>query len=117
MDTLYIGDIPSDYHFAEFNNNYIDLYNTDVILPNHSYTYYRVYLYDNSFYYDVNTLQTGSWTNQYNLTYVQTSSSTVYRRDFDSICFITFCFVLLGIFLLNLITSIIRKGGVLGGLL
>lgn len=117
MDILYVSDIPEEYHFAEFNTNYIDLYNTDVIMPNHTYTYYRIYLYDNSFYYDINTLQTGSWTNQYNLKEVETSSNFVYRRDFDSICFITFCFVLFAVWLLNLITSIIRKGGVLGGLL
>ena len=28
MDVLYIGDIPQDYHYAVFGNNYIDLYNT-----------------------------------------------------------------------------------------
>lgn len=117
MDILYIGDIPSDYHFAEFNNNYIDLYNTNNIQPNRTYTFYRVYLYDNTFLYDKNTLQTNSWINQYNLVDVETSSSIVYRRDFDAICFITFVFVLFGVWLLNLITSIIRKGGVLGGLL
>ena len=27
MDTLYIGDIPSEYHYAVFNNGYIDFLN------------------------------------------------------------------------------------------
>lgn len=31
MDTLYIGDIPQEYHYALFNNGYIDLYNTDTL--------------------------------------------------------------------------------------
>lgn len=42
MDTLYIGDIPQEYHFALFNNGYIDLYNTSQ-LNNGTYNFYRVY--------------------------------------------------------------------------
>ena len=49
MDTLYIGDIPEEYHFARFGSDYIDLFNTDTIVGNRDYTYYRVYMYDNLF--------------------------------------------------------------------
>ena len=50
MDRLYIGeDIPLDYHYAVFNNGYIDLYNTNDFRPNQSYTYYRIYLYNDKF--------------------------------------------------------------------
>lgn len=114
MDTLYIGDIPQEYHYALFNNGYIDLYNTDA-LHNNTYTYYRIYTNVGGFYYRIYQ-QTY---NQYNTTYAQdinVSNEVVYRRDFPSILFMTICFTLIGIWLFNLITSLIRKGGLLGGL-
>lgn len=117
MDILYIGDIPQEYHFANFNNNYIDLYNTDTLRPNTTYTYYRIYLYDNLFEYTQNTTITSSYYTSTVLHDVDVSNNICYRRDFSNICVITFIFVFFAVFLLNLITSIIRKGGVLGGLL
>lgn len=114
MDCIYIGDIPEQYHYARFSNNYIDLFDTNDLINNHTYTYYRIYLYDNSFVYDVRSQQ-GSYYSE-TLQDVKVSNNFVYRRDFDSIVVITFAFVLFGLWLLNLITSIVRKGGVLGGL-
>lgn len=114
MDTLYIGDIPEEYHFALFNNGYIDLYNTDV-LHNDTYTFYRVYTNVGGFYYRIYEQRY----NQYNTTYAQNinvSSKIVYRQDFDSIVVLVFIFALFGVWLFNLLTSGIRKGGLLGGL-
>ena len=114
MDTIYIGNIPSEYHYARFGGNYIDLFNTNQLENNHIYTYYRVYLYDNLFEYDVRSQQ-GSYYNE-TLQDVKVSSSQVYRRDFGDICVIIALMVGFGVWLLNLMTSIFRKGGVLGGL-
>ena len=114
MDTIYIGDIPSEFHYARFGSNYIDLFNTDTLLNNHEYTYYRIYLYDNLFEYDVRSQQ-GSYYNE-TLQNVNVSQNQVYRRDFGDICIIIALMVGFGVWLLNLMTSIIRKGGVLGGL-
>lgn len=114
MDTLYIGDIPQEYHYALFNNGYIDLYNTD-ILNNDTYTFYRVYTNAGGFYYR----QYQQTYSQYNTTYAQDINVTdnqCYRQDFPSILFMTLFFTLIGIWLFNLITSLIRKGGLLGGL-
>ena len=114
MDTLYTGDIPKDYHYALFNNGYIDLYNTDR-LHDGTYTFYRVYTNAGGFYY--RTYQ--QTYNQYNTIYAQDINVTAnkcYRQDFPSILFMTICFALVGIWLFNLITSLIRKGGLLGGL-
>lgn len=114
MDTLYIGDIPSEYHYAIFNNGYIDLYNTDT-LTNGTYNFYRVYTNAGGFYYRAMSQNYGT----YNTSYAQninTSSSVTYRQDFPSILIMTLAFTLIGIWLLNLFTSVIRKGGVLGGL-
>lgn len=114
MDTIYIGDIPKEYHFARFGTGYIDLFNTNDLHQNVTYTYYRIYLYDNLFAYDVRTQQ-GSY---YSETFqdVKVSSSQVYRRDFGDICVIIALYVGFGVWLLNLMTSVFRKGGVLGGL-
>lgn len=114
-DFLYVGNVPKEFHYADFNEFYVDLFNTPVIEPNKEYTFYRVYLYDNYFAFSENTFNTSEYIIG-GLVDIPTSDNIVYRRDFDSICIITFVFVLLGIWLLNLITSLIRKGGVLGGL-
>lgn len=115
MDTFYIGDIPVEFHYARFGSNYIDLFNTNELYNNRTYTYYRVYLYDNLFVYDVRS-QEGSYYNE-TLQDVKVSQDKVYRRDFGDICIIIAIMVGFGIWLLNLMTSLIRKGGVLGGLL
>ena len=114
MDTLYVGDIPSDYHYAIFNNGYIDLYNSSV-LHNNTYTRYRIFTNVNGFYYDTSEVNIGNYTTTYT-TNINTTNDITYRRDFPSILFMTLCFTLIGVWLLNLISSIIRKGGVLGGL-
>ena len=116
MDVLYTGDIPKNYKYCVFNNYYIDLYDTQVLENNHSYSFYPLYLYDNQFFYEQLVNNTGSWGQTQQLTEVSVTNNFCYRRDFSDILIIIFMFVGFGLFLLNLITSIIRKGGVLGGL-
>lgn len=114
MDTIYIGDIPTEFHYARFGSNYIDLFNTNELYNNRTYTYYRVYLYDNLFEYDVRSQEGGYY--RETLQDVKVSQNQVYRRDFGDICIIVALMFGFGIWLLNLMTSLIRKGGVLGGL-
>lgn len=108
MDTLYIGDIPSEYHYAIFNNGYIDLYNTDV-LHNNTYTRYRIFTNAGGFYYDISSVNVGNYTTTYT-TNIKVSNQAVYRSDFPNILFITLIFTLFGVWLFNIITSLIRKG-------
>lgn len=113
MDTLYIADIPQEYHFAIFGNNYIDLYNTQNLTG--TLNFYRVYLYNNAFYYE----QRVANYNQYNTTIateINVSSDRIYRRDYPSIMFMSATFILFLAILVNLITSVFKKGGLLGGL-
>lgn len=114
MDTLYIGDIPSDYHYAIFNNGYIDLYNTNV-LHNGTYTRYRIYTNAGGFFYSVDNVNVGQYTTTYT-TNINTSDKPVYRFDFVDIMTMTLIFAVFGVWLFNIITSLIRKGGLLGGL-
>lgn len=114
MDILYVGDIPQSYHFALFNNGYIDLYNVET-LTNGNYDFYRIYTNAGGFYYRHMSTTYG----QYNSTVAQDIKITdniCYRQDFSSILFITLAFTFVGVWLFNLITSCIRKGGLLGGL-
>lgn len=117
MDTLYTGDIPSQYKYAQFGSNYIDLYNSSVLQPNHTYTYYRVYLYDNIFIYDIGVNVRGNYSNSITLRELNTTDNFRYRRDFSDICLTVFMYILLFVFLINIVTSSIKKGGLLGGLL
>lgn len=114
MDTLYIGDIPSEYHYAIFNNGYIDLYNTN-ILHNNTYTRYRIYTNCDGFYYSTDNVNVSQYSTMYT-TDISVSSNAVYRQDFSFIVVTTFIFALFGVWLFNLLTSLIRKGGLLGGL-
>lgn len=115
MDTLYTGDIPKEYHFARFGDGYIDLYNTDT-LHNNTYNYYRIYTNVNGFYYSYHTTSYSSYYTDYT-TNINVTDNIQYRTDFPNIMTMTFIFVLFGVFLFNIVTSFIRKGGVLGGLL
>lgn len=117
MDKLYTSDIPSEFHYARFSSNYIDLYDTDVLLPNTNYTYYRVYMYDNYFAYEQLNTSTGSYYSSTYLNNIDTTNNIAYRRDFPSIVCVTFIIAIFGIWLFNIVSSIINKGGVLGGLL
>lgn len=114
MDTLYIGDIPIEYHYALFNNGYIDLYNTDT-LSNGTFNFYRVYTNCGGFYYRV-LQQTYSGFNSTIAQDINVTNNQSYRQDFPSILFMTICFTIIGVWLFNLITSLVRKGGLLGGL-
>lgn len=115
MDKLFIGDIPEQYHFARFGNGYIDLYDTQV-LHNGSYNFYRVYTNNNGFYYSFNTANYSQYITEY-ANPIEVTDNVCYRTDFDSILIITLIFSVFGIFLFNIITSLINKGGLLGGLL
>lgn len=114
MDKLYIGDIPQEYHFARFSNNYIDLYKTDRLEGNQDF--YRLYLYDNQFMYEhLNT--TYSQYNQTIATYVSVTNDWYYRRDMPSIMFMSVVEVCILVILFNIVTSVFKKGGLLHGLL
>lgn len=113
MDTLYIGDIPSDYHFAAFSNGYITLYNKQNG-RNETLSYYRVYTNNNGFYYSEGEQSFGN--NTTNFTEINVSNDWMYRNDIDKIFTVCFIIFFMFIFVFNIVTSIFKKGGVFGGL-
>lgn len=116
MDTIYIGDIPEEYCYAVFNNGYVDLYNTNNFISGRTYPFYRVYLTYDEFLYSRGNTNISNYNNLYT-TKISVSNDMIYRRDFDKICSTTFiiCFGIVLVF--NIVTSVFKKGGLLGGLL
>lgn len=113
-DTIYVGDIPLNYKFARFGNNYVDLYKE--ASPTGQTDYYRVYFYQNSFQSE-HLFANYSGYNTITTTEVQVSNDWHYRRDLPSICFLSLVEIMILIIIVNLVTSVFKKGGVLSGLL
>ena len=113
-DTIYRGDIPEEYCYAIFGDNYIDLYNEEHLQG--TLDFYRIHLYNNLFEYEHLT-NTYSNNNSTIATFVSTTDNYMYRPDFDSICFIALVNCLVLVLLLNIVTSVFKKGGIFSGLL
>ena len=114
MDTLYIGDIPSNYHYARFNNGYIDLFDRSNV-SNQTLNYYRIYTNNNGFFYTTGTQQFYNQTTYFQD--INVSNDWLYRSDIDKIFTVCFIIFFMFIFLFNIVTSVFKKGGVFGGLL
>lgn len=115
MDKLFTGDIPKNYKYARFNSDYVDLFDTNV-LHNNYYNFYRIYYTNYGFYYEYLTTSVSQY-QTYTLQQLEVTDNVCYRQDFPQICQVTFIIVFFAVFLFNIFTSVIRKGGLLGGLL
>lgn len=116
QDKLYVNeDIPEDYKFMDFHEDYIDIYNKSSF-RDETTTVYRIYhcISPNTYYTYSKTF--GNYQTYTYQEYPRTSD-ICYRTDFPQICNVVFIFSIFFIFLLNIITSIFKKGGVLSGLL
>lgn len=114
MDKLYIGDIPLNYKYAQFGSNYITLYSKSTG-RNETLDFYRIYTNNNGFYYSVGSTTFGNTTTSFQE--IDVTDNFLYRTDVADIFSVSFFCILLFVFLLNLVTSVFKKGGVLGGLL
>lgn len=107
--------IPDGYEYAQFNTNgSIRLYNK----PNGQNETLHWYEIENQYSSGLvtdgyTTFSNYSSTNFY---HVPVSREVFDRPDFFNIIAITLLLTISGLWLLNLFTSIVRKGGVLGGL-
>lgn len=116
MDDVFIGNtIPADYHYAIFGNGYIDLYKVEN-LTNGTFDYYRIYTNCGGFYYSHNE-QRYPLTSTTKATLVGVSDKWYNRNDKLSILMFVFIIALCSIWFVNLVTSVFKKGGLLGGLL
>lgn len=119
---LYVPDsIPNDYNYMIVNSNgkYYDLYNTKYVPPYSTVKFYRFYTdLDQDIYTNYDT------TNNSNIQRsvgseirVELTNNYIYRRDFPQIFTTAFLICFSVVFLFNIITSLIKRGGVLSGLL
>ena len=115
MTKFYVNEnIPSQYHYARFGTNYIDLFDR-ASAQNVTLNYYRVYYtLDPDFYVQYSE----NFGNYYTTTFVdiQTTNNLMCRNDIDKIFICCFIAIFGMILTINLISSIIKKGGLLGGL-
>lgn len=114
MDTIYTGNIPKEYHFARYGNYYIDLYKNQDLIGYQDF--YRVYMYNNTFQYEHLTT-TYTQYNQTTAVNINVTDNYMNRRDFPSIMFMSFIYIILIVFLFNIVTSVFKKGGLFSGLL
>lgn len=116
MDKIYIGNsIPDGYIYGEVTRDYVTLYNKPSF-HNESATYYRIYYNYSS---DLVVSGTTDFNSYYTTTFneLPVSRSFLDRPDAFKICSITFIITFLCVFLLNCLTSFVKRGGALGGLL
>lgn len=118
MTTIYKNsEIPSEYNIMVPSDSYYDLYKTSVLQPNENYDYYRVFytlnedifVHNNRYNYNTITYLQG--------TQVNTSDNYIYRHDYKDIVFVSGAYILMFLFLVNIVTSLIKKNGILSGLL
>lgn len=114
MDTLYTGDIPSDYKYGTISSDYITLYNKP---SGHNETlhYYRIYNSNNGWFYSEGDTTFGQYNTSYFMEF-KTSNNWMYRTDIDKIFVVCFIIFFMFIFVFNIVTSVFKKGGVFGGL-
>lgn len=114
MDVLYTGSIPDEFHYAVFSNDYVTLYDRpnaqNITLP-----FYRIYFNASGFYYSQGTT-TFSQYNSTTFENIQVSDKWYYRKDSLNILLFTVVIFVSTLWIVNLFTSIFKKGGVLSGL-
>ena len=114
MDILYIGDIPKEFHYAIFSDNHVDLYNQN-IAQNIDLPYYRIYYNSPNFVYSRGISHFGSY-NATTFQNIEVTDKWYYRKDCLNILLFTCIIFVATIWLVNLFTSIFKKGGLLSGL-
>lgn len=116
-DKIFSSDVPKDFNFLLITTTGYKLYNTDNFEEGGTYEYYEFFTSLSS-----NTYVHG-WDNPTNFSQlvevhqVEVTDDVFYRSDIHDIIGTTFIFALGFIFLINIITSIVRRNGLLGGLL
>ena len=97
IDTLYIGDIPEEYCYAQFSSDYVTLFNQSSA-NNEDLNYYRIYFIDNGFYYEKGVIH---FSENVSFQKINVSNKFYYRRDFVSICLTTFVIIIFFLWITN----------------
>lgn len=108
-------EIPEEFiYIGNITNSYFDLYDRSNIQGS-SGTYYRVFYALEPSYWQAYSYQSSQY-NQTSYQAIERTDSFLARPDNYKIVTCGFCIIFLFIFLINLVTTLIKKGGILGGL-
>lgn len=114
-DKIFLPDtIPSGYIYGNITGDYVELYNKPSF-QNETATFYRIY-YNYSSGLVVSGTRTFGVYSPTTYEVLPISRDVMDRPDYFNILFVTLAFTLCGLWLFNLMTSLVRKGGVFGGL-
>lgn len=119
---FYVPDsIPRDYKYIVPNNDgsFYDLYNTISLQPGEKVKYYRFhYELDDDMYQPYDRVNNDSVI-KYVGSVIEINPVSNYwnRRDYPQILFCSTVIILAIVVILNIVTSLIKKGGVFSGLL
>lgn len=103
------------FYMGNITNTYFEVYDKSNI-RNQSGTYFRVYYNLDPSYFEEYSYNGSSYM-ETNYQPFERTDSFLARTDNYKIVTIGFCIIFLIILLANLMTSIIKRGGILGGLL
>ena len=110
--------IAEDFKYIVPGNGYYDLYNTNYLNANSNYTYYRFYdSVDQDMYQTLERTTSNYNYGLLNAIEIEPNNNYIYRKDYPQILSSAFILTIGFIVLINILTSIIRKGGVFSGLL
>lgn len=108
-------DVPDGFKYGTITNDYVELFNKSSF-QGETATFYRIY-----YNYNGGVVQTGTRSfSSYSPTYyseIPVSRDILDYPKADSLVIMVFIFVIGFIWLTNLFTSIIKKGGLFGGLI
>lgn len=109
-------EVPEDYiYLGNITNTYYDLYNRSNTQGTNG-NYYRVFYAFEPDYWQMYSYQSSQY---YETNYqpIERTDSFIARYDNYKIFTTGFCLIFLLIFLINIVSTIVKKGGILGGLL
>lgn len=117
MAKLYIPEsIPYDYKYiTNITNTYFDIYKVSNTAGT-SGTFYRVYYGLDEDIFQQNSYNHSNYSG-YNTIQIDRTNDILARKDISNICITSFSVIFLILFLFNILSSILRKGGVLGDIL
>lgn len=108
MDVFRPAEIPADYTFLYFTNDYIDFYNV-ADANNRNVEYYR-------YFYKIPALEHKSrWVGNYSThlgDYHKTTDSIIYSPYFMNILIVSFIIIVFVLFVFNQLSCIVKRGGV-----
>ena len=116
-DKIYCGDIPQGFNYMLITHTGYKLYNTNNFVEGETYEYYEFFTEISGNTYVHGWDSPSNFSQLVEVHEVEVTNDVFYRSDIHDIIGTTFIFALGFIFLINIITSVVRRNGIFGGLL